>query len=640
MTETDSFNEKDNILADLSQSQREELVCLINERWSYSTSEIKELIEQSRLAWDYFLNNSPTQNALALAGPKDNYAAEQGQRKGLRFPHIPIAIESILAMQHNTTFPSDDRFCRGLPENEAAEENQELIEQFIAENFGAANTSSQFLNLRLNLMLDGTACLFTRWKVKKNPRKVDYEPKYQISMPTPLGEVKMALPGGGTKKVKGSDIEWEGTEAIPLDFNDWRVDPAARTFEESWFIRRWYEPVHKLKKDYPDADVKPYGDYIPSHEENQKRESAGLKPISQVIDPQFEEEGKKNALMMACYDDFVIDDEVYENHVAITLNTGELVWFGPNPYDHGLRPYIVGPYIEVPGQIYGQSAVVHAIPIAESIDKGTDNILRASTWGSNPIILKNVNDPAVRQHKVVRVRPGMTLPVSDPQAYQQMNINMGNSQVLFQLIASAEEKLMRVIGNSPFMEGGAPEQGRVSAFEIDQRVQGSNSRSLYIMNTFNNTFLEKFMFIAYENFRQFMEKPVKINGKEVTRDMVRLAKYKWLITATQATISRSRELANKRAFLVELLPQLVQAGSVKLKAEVAEFDLIQYVKEYMTKGGEKDVDRHLKVIQGAVPQMMGPQGNVGQDSEVAGGLPAVPPTPNDARSAIPPEPAA
>jgi hypothetical protein len=638
MIETQAFTEKDNIAADLEQTQKDALVTLINDRWTYSTDEILPLIEQSRKAWDYFLHNTPQANDIALSGgTKDAYTAEQAQRKGLRFPHIPIAVESILAMQHNTTFPSDDRFCRGNPENDFAEKNQELVEQFIAENFGMANTSEQFRKLRLNLMLDGTACLFTRWKQKRNPRRVDYEPKFQVKVPTPLGEVGFSL--GGTQKVKGSDIEWEGTEAIPLDFNDWRVDPSARCYEESWFIRRWYQPVYQVEKEFPDAEAKPYTEVVQTSDDNHKREAMGLSPISQVIDPEFEEEGKKNSLLMVCYDDFVLDGEVYENHAAIILNTKEVVWFGPNPYDHGLRPYIVGPYIDIPGQIYGQSAVVHAIPLAESIDKGTDNILRASTWGSNPVFTKRITDPAVRQHKNIRVRPGITLPVSDPTAYQQLNVNIANSEVLFRMITAAEDKLMRVIGNSPFTEGGAPEQGRVSAFEIDQRVQGSNSRSLSIMTTFNNCFIQPFMHINYENFRQFMEKPVMINGKEVNRDMLRLAKYKWLITSTQATISRSRELANKRAFLVELLPQLVQAGAVKLKAEVAEFDLIQYVKEFMTKGGERDVDRHLKVIQGAVPEMMGPV-DAGQDSEVAGALPAVPPTPNDARSAIPPEPTA
>jgi hypothetical protein len=246
MAYSESFEEKDNLIADFDEVQRAELVNLVNERWSYATTEIQDLIDQSRQAWDYFLHNKPKPSELALTGTKDSYAAEQAQRKGLRFPHIPLAIESILAMQHNTTFPADDRFFRGSPESEEAEKNQELIEQFMSENFGLANTSEEFKKLRLNLMLDGTACLYTKWEQKKNPRKVEYEPKFQVKIPTPIGQVGMSL--GGTKEVKSKGIDWEGTKAIALDFNDWRVDPAARCFDESWFIRRWYEPVHKLKE--------------------------------------------------------------------------------------------------------------------------------------------------------------------------------------------------------------------------------------------------------------------------------------------------------------------------------------------------------------------------------------------------------
>lgn len=638
MAYSESLDERDNIISDFDEVQKQGLVDLVNERWVYSTHEIRDLIEQSRLAWDYFLRNHPTPNTLALAGTKDIYSAEQAQRKGLRFPHIPLAVESILAMQHNATFPADDRFFRGSPVNEEAERNQELIEQFLSESFGLANTSEEFRKLRLNLMLDGTACLFTKWEQKKNPRKVDYEVGFRsIKIPTNIGEVSELVPWG-VKETKKEDIEWEGTRAIPLDFNDWRVDPAARRFEDSWFIRRWYEPVYKIKEEYPMAV--PYKESLPDGDDNSKREAAGLKPIHQIINPEIEEEGRQNALLMICYDDFVINDVVYENHALCILNTNEAVWFGPVKDNHGRRPYIVGSYIEIPGQIYGQSAVVHAIPCAEAIDKAADNMLRSSTWGGNPIILKNINDPAVRQHKNVRVRPGIVLPVSDPNAYTQLQIRTADLQPLLVLMEKAEEKLMRVIGNSPFTEGGEPQQGRVSAFEVDQRVQGGNSRAVSLMRTFENAFMEPFMHISYENFRQYMEKSVMINGKKVTRDMLRLSKFRWLIVSTQAALSRNRELTNKRAFLVELLPQLVQAGSVKLKPEVAEFDLINYIKELMSKGGEKDVDRHLKVIPGAIPQMMGPVGDVPQNSEVAGALPAVPPTPNDARSELPPEPAA
>lgn len=638
MLETEAFPEKANIAADLTEPQRDSLVSLANERWAWSTTEIQELIEASRLAWDYYLSNVPNASTLAAAGPRDGYAADLNSRKGLRLPNIPIAVESILATQHNTTFPGDDRFFRGSPENEFAEENQEIIESFMAENFGVANTSEAFRQLRLNLILDGTACLATRWKVKKNPRKVDYEPVFNVKIPTPFGNVGFAL--GGVKQKKSSDIEWEGTEAVPLDFNDWRVDPAARSMDESWFMRRWYVPVHEVKEAFPDAqDVRPFVDLSSdSYGNNQKREVAGLKALNQVLNPEIEEDGRKNCLLMVCYDDFVIDDVVYPGHVLVTLNGSELLHFGPNEYNHGRVPYIVGPYNPIPGQIYGLSAVIHAIPSAASIDKGVDNILRASTWTSNPIILKNVMDSGVQQHGTIRVRPGVHLPVADlNNSYKQMEVNVGNVGPVMEMVKVAEDKLMRVIGNSPMMEGSAPEQGRVSAFEIDQRVQGSSGRTASLLKVFDNYFLEPFMVINYENRRQFMKAPVKINGQEVTPDMVKLAKFKWIIVSTQATMSRAREIANKRAFLVELLPSLVQAGAVKLKAEVAEFDLIQYVRELMIKGGEKDVDRHLKVIPGAVPEMMGPV-DVEQDSEVAGEQSAVPPTPNDARSELPPSP--
>ena len=178
-----------------------------------------------------------------------------------------------------------------------------------------------------------------------------------------------------------------------------------------WFARRWYEEVHQVRSDYDwiDEDAVASWQHVSSQlreeEDTHKREYANLPPVTLAIDPEFEEEGKKHALLIAMYDDFIFDEELYENHVMVVLNGTEVVYFGENDHDHGMVPYIVAPYKRLPNSIYGESAIKHAIPHAEIIDKATADILRSGSWGSAPVFTYLTRDRAFRNRSTIQISP-------------------------------------------------------------------------------------------------------------------------------------------------------------------------------------------------------------------------------------------
>lgn len=629
MPESVEFKERDNIVDQLTDEQKLELSQMVASRWKNSTTDIAELLQDSKEAWDFYLRNHPKPETLASGTKKkDNYEVRASARKGLRLGYIPKAVDSLLAQQHNATFPQDERFFKGTPRNDFSEANQELFEAFLAENFGEANTIEEFRKQRLNMVLDGTACLFTKWDVEETKNKTIYEP-ISIKLPTPVGTKSLDVPFTD-RAVKRDVVEWEGTKVEALDFTDWRVDPTARCYDDSWFIRRWYDPVWKVKKTYPDAkEVKPYHASFPEAYDNDKRGSAGLEDLVRSMNKDDEPDGAKQCLLMVMYDDIVLGDEMYENHLVVVLNDSEVVWFGPNKANHGRKPYIVAPYIPIPGQLYGLSAVKHAIPAAEVIDKAVDEILRIGAWAAKPVFLKNVKDKAVQKHGTIDVKPGMTLPVMSDGAYAQLQVNLANMPVLEAIINKAEMIIQDVTGSNTFMAGDAPQAGDTTAFEVDQRVQGGNSRFMLIMSTFDNMVLEPFLAIAYENFKQYKSADENVNGQTLTRDMFKKFDFKWVITSTRAALTRNKQIANKKALLFEIMPMLVQSGVVHLKPQNIEADQFYALTDFLGTAGITNADKIFKLTQGEPGFITGDNPFATQQGDT-NGVSAVPPTPNTA----------
>lgn len=633
----ETFPTDGNILKELPEQDRARLAAHIADMWQKDTEQIRQLIDEHHEAWDHYKRNK----ADPLPQGRKDGAASKPKHAGVRQGHIPRAADSLLAMQHNATFPQDDRFFRGTPQDDYSEDKQEQYETWLASNFAEGGYVEELMKHRLNCILDGTALLAVKWEQRKR-RKVFYDPIYEVpSSPLAAFGQMLGLPVPtpepvqvGVQRREVEDwVEWEGSAIEALDFTDWRADPLARKYEDAHLLRRWYMPVWQVKRDYDLDEVKPYHDYLSDDDFRRSREQSGIEVHDSI--GKAEEEGKENALLMVCYDTFMVAGKVYENHVALVLNDSELLWFGPNPYDHGMKPYILTPYSVMPGQVYGQSAIKQALPLAAVSDKATNLILKLGNWAANPVFLRRLSTEVMRRMQDIQIVPGMTLDINQEGDIRQLEISLGNIAVLDGIRQAAEEKIMEIAKTPSVMTGEDPNKLGVTAFEIDQRVQAAGSHSQLNMTIFNNMCLEPLMQQAHENMRQYKTRDEFIQSYDepLTPDDIKRLDFKWVITSTNAMVTRAKQLANKTA-LLQQLPNLLQLGIIKLKPNYGELDGAGLIKSIAQDSGTKDLDAYFEVV--SQEQMLEEQMNAGIPAPGApGGLAGQPVPPEVAGAAGP-----
>lgn len=617
-----------NLAQDLKKRTRQEIAQLMAQRWQHATDAIDRKIEDSKEAWNYYLENVPDPSLRgSQTGPLNAQMASTHGGRGFRLGLVPKTVDSALSFMHNATFPQDDRFFRGTPQNPISKENQEIYEEYLATQFGEANVVECFRQFRLAQILDGTACLHVKWDETKVKKYVWEMPTLDVE-----GVPNIELQEEPVRRNKEVTI-FRGNKPEVLDFNDWRVDPSASCMEESWFQRRWYEEIHSVKEKYPwvSKDVLvPYADYRNAEDQtyvDARREDQGLEEMAFSINPKFEDDGKHKALMMCGYDDFIIDGKMYKNHMAVSINDCELVWFGPNPHYHGLLPYIVAPYNPIPKQIYGQSMVKHIIPSSELTDNLTENMQRTVELGANPTFTRLTRDRAFRRNQNFMFSSGLTIPVENHDSLRQVDVNIQNLAYLEQVLERLERNVQEVTGVNPFVSGDEPVQGRVSAFEIDQRVQGGNSRYQDKMTIFNNMVLEPFMVMAHENCKEHIDDAVMVDGEPLPARVIRQLNYKWTITSTHATMTRNRQLANIRGLFLEIIPPLMQAGLFQPKTAV-QGDVYMALEKMMSLSGTKD-GKDIFQAMPVPPLAAAPQEQNPPQQGASDGLPTAPPVPNE-----------
>lgn len=583
----------------LTKNQRNTLAELVSDRWLHTTGELAQLIEESREGWDFYLRNrtlpKPTKT---MAGSKlDTSDVMDASQTKLRLGAIPRAVDSVMAVLHNSLFPADERFFVGTPQNDLSDQKQDIYEQFLETNLAQDNTTEELRRFMLTLCIDCAAAVSINWKVKTR-KKVTYE------TPTiKIGSITIPVPVMGLeKKTNPKFVEWEGSHVECLDFNDWRADTAAKNFEDAWFTHRWYLPCWEVEEDFGLKDVEPYHSAYEFEDPigNRKRESSGL-AIPIPFDE--EEEGKENALLMASYDDFVIGGKVYKNHVALVLNGQDLIWFGENPYNHGRKPYIVSSLLPIPNQVYGISLIKHAIPSAAVIDTAVQKILKIAALAADPIFEVDMMEPAFRKSR--QIKPGMTIPVKNiGRAIAQVQVQLTNLPALENIITKMEGNIREVTGASPMLAGDdfSQQPANITAFQVDQHSQGAAGRFQAIMTNFSNGVLDPLLYMVFENDKQFKEKTeyirVGTNDHELEPDIIKQLDYKWVITSAQATNTRGKRLANLRSFLFDMTPMLVQNGIIQLSTDQMILKQGAAMQELMILAGMPNADKFLQVVPG------------------------------------------
>lgn len=568
---------------------KDEVVRLTKSRWDYVTDEIRPLTEHSRRAWECYLDSTVSPEVLAEADVEETFVKKP--RMGL----IPKTVNTLLSIQHNSSFPDESNFFSATPLNQKAFDLQAFYEEAINQRFKEKATLQRLRMLRLCSILDGTACLYVKHTHDVQTR-INYQEETQQVIDPMQGPVE--VPTGGVLEFETEEVTYDGAEVEIVPFSDWRVEPFANNLDEAYFLRRMWVDTYKAKEMFPNAPKQLFVPLQTRYTEDYKANYQSLFTFSDAVSSKDSDkdmkDAKKKCLLTFHYDDFVVDGKVYENHLAVVVNNLEVVWFGKNPYNHGKKPYLITPYTEIPNQMYGVSAVYHLIPASEIMDSGFSIMNENAKWLSSPIFLGDMTDPMLAQQKEIKVQPETVIPVTRKDAFTQLPINMGNITFMKDVMGMAQEMSKEVSGATDYMTGAMPDKTHISATDTSLRVDNGGSRFQTILDTFNRNVTQPLMQMSYENDRQYKVKDEFVSGYIITPEDIKLSNFVFDTVSAAAAVSKARTAQQKMQLLSEILPMLMQMGVVAPKQQLVEADIAKLLESYLLDVDMLDVESFVQ----------------------------------------------
>lgn len=556
--------------------------------WNNWTTAIQDFSERALEARQLYVENRP--DFLEYEKPDD--AAQSLSR--VRRPALAQAIDSTIAQQHQASFPMDERFYKARPRNKLTADRMETYEKHVERRLSLVEFLINSLKDRKNMMLDGTSAVWHPF-MRKTERKVNY------SFPKFLG---ISIPVKPSKSYQDA-VTLEATGFIPLNFEDWRVDPNSDNFEEAPFIWRRFVPVDALKNTEAFETV----DDLVTYEQQWNDESASNKR-TQYEDMGIQQTYNKSdcplaaemALVYERWGDFYIDGDFYPNHVLVFANDAHFLYFGPNPYDHQLKPFTVSAYTLLPGTLYGKSQAQDIIPLCHALDTLLNQAIDIISRTGNPSFTYLTLDEALTEffgNGEVSLVPGEGIPVKSHDSIRPIVWDRGAIQEIFAAMQQLKEEIRESTGGVPYTTGGesAEDQQRTLG-EVQILASGTNTRFQLNIGTYEEQRLKPYLKMFYENDRQFMTEPVFVDDENepLTPNVVKMMDLSFDVTGSRSIMTRSKEVQDYDFLLQNYIPKMLETEMAKTNGDIVEFNIPELFKRRLSMSSVKDFDNVMKVI--------------------------------------------
>jgi len=271
----------------------------------------------------------------------------------------------------------------------------------------------------------------------------------------------------------GDKILRQGTRARTLDMNYFHVDPFASNVQTCDVMRRYWMSHEEAEMSGAfDADALEMvnravaaGIATGQDESNDisYKQAAGY---TTGLDP-----ARGPLQLTEKWGRFVIDDEVYENHVA-TIANGVVLRFEPSPYPNGRHPFVFARYSLVHGQVYGVGILEPALPLQYLINSFTNQKVDELSIIINGMF-KFKDDGVIDIDNLV-AEPAALFEVADMDNIQGI-APTSSVALAYTEIADLERKFEEATGAIKLSVGGHP-TGERTATEVMAITQSSNSR--------------------------------------------------------------------------------------------------------------------------------------------------------------------
>ncbi|MBK8191065.1 MAG: hypothetical protein IPK79_11525 [Vampirovibrionales bacterium] len=487
-------------------------------------------------------------NAQSLTTESEDRNAD---RSRIVRPLLYEAVEAIQANLMNAMFPSDERFFSVVGKTEGDHRNAQIIEAFLLQKLQSMGFSEKFAMFLKQAIIIGSSAAAAPWRRESRQRKT-YRP------------VELFGVSVGMEKTLETQLIYNGPDFETLDMMDFLIDPDEPDFEKATVIRRIERSLDALRRNPAYCNLEGLESHPQEEDDSDKsarRTAFGIQPAAL----RQSSHRQNKVTLLEAWGDFRAGDRLFENHVCVIANGDRVIRFEPNPYDHGLKPFIFTNFIPTPNEAYGIGAIEKSLGLQHAVNTLTNQKLDVINISINNPFTYLINDDVFDPDTIV-TRPGALIPVKSHETLRPLTY-LNNFTVAFNEIADLRNEIQEATGALKFFTGGDASLNPRTATEVSALVSGGAQKFNTFVSHLENTTLEPFLRMAFENAKQFLvdsetlritRNDGSLEFRRILPELLQRAQCDFRIDGAQAAVTRGQEIEAMMLFarLTQDLPQI------------------------------------------------------------------------------------
>ena len=344
-------------LADLDPIEQENLAAYILSCYTEWQQKRMNLESVWKECWDAYLGRT------SLFSQDENTLEDYSDRSNVNRPVIFEAVETIQSNLLNTLFPNSGRFFSVVSNSDNKSSQLKIMERFLKDKLEQKKFTDKYALFLKQAIITGNSVAAAIWSEEKN-KTVDYRPIEILGHPV------------STEKVTLEKTLYEGPDFDLIDIFDFYVDPEATDFESATVIHRVEREMPELENSqiYSNLDLLEQAkNKIDKYSFSKANKTDYLE--AEVQSYSVKDYSVEKFRLLEVWGDFTVSDKVYENYVCTLSESGVILRFEPNPYDHGKKPFVFSSLIPLPNQIYGLGVVQQSLGLQHTINTLTNQKL-------------------------------------------------------------------------------------------------------------------------------------------------------------------------------------------------------------------------------------------------------------------------
>ncbi len=529
-TENQTF---ETTLSNLPPEEQQTLLQTVTQNYRQWKQSRTRLESTWRECWEAYLCD-----VKSLYTISDEHAPD---RSRVARPVLYEAVEGIHSNILNAMFPSSERFFSVLGKREEDHQHAKVIEEFLRNKLEATSFFEKYALFLKQAIITGNSVAAVPWRQSTRKRRV--------TQPVTL----LGVPIGSRKEIV-EELAFNGPDFEVIDMFDFLIDPNEPDFAKANIIRKVSRSLPELKAMRIYSNLENLQAINLTEENPNKSSKRNAFGIDEPIPGQSAQNEK--ITLLEAWGNFRVGDKFYENYVCVVANDERIIRFEPNPYDHGMKPFVFTTFIPVPNEVYGIGAIEKSLGLQHAINTLTNQKLDIINLSINSPFTYLINDDVFDPDTVV-TRPGALIPVKSHDTLRPIEY-LNNFTVAFTEIAELKAEIQEATGAFKYFTGADSKNDvKRTATEVSALVSGGTQKFSYFIAHLENSSLEPLLEMVFENAKQFMQNPEVIqvargngcvNFVEILPEVLQQSRCTFKVDGSRGGLQKEVELNALMAF--------------------------------------------------------------------------------------------